>query len=123
MKVIVAVFSAMIKHRGQKQLGEERFISAYTSVSKARQGLKQRPQKNPDHWPLLLLETAWVLPHQSLIKKMTPTDLPTGNLMEAFSQLTFLFLDDSDLCQVDKKIQPGQVPTLIVLFGKCRAKN
>lgn len=43
--------------------------------------------------------------------------------MEAFSQLTFLFLDDSDLCQVDKKIQPGQVPTLIVLFGKCRAKN
>lgn len=99
------------------------FQLTHQSQRKAKQGLKDRPPKSPDHWPLLLLETAWVLPHQSLIKKMPPTDLPTGNLMEAFSQLTFLFLDDSDLCQVDKKIQPGQVPTLIVLFGKCRAKN
>lgn len=42
--------------------------------------------------------------------------------MEAFSQLRFISLDDSNLCQVDKN-QPGQVLTIIVWFGKCKAKR
>jgi hypothetical protein len=29
-------------------------------------------------------------------------DLPTGNLMEAFSQLGFLFPENTNLCQLDK---------------------
>lgn len=49
----------------------------------------------------------WVLPHQSLIKnRPPPTDLLPGNLMEEFSELRFLFLDNSNSWQL-AKIQPG----------------
>lgn len=41
---------------------------------------------------------------QPLIKIMPPTDLPTGSLMEAFSQLRFLFPGNSNLNQVNKTL-------------------
>ena len=45
----------------------------------------------------------WALPHQSLImkKKYVPKACPQAYLMEAFSQLRFLYLDDSSLCHIN----------------------
>lgn len=45
----------------------------------------------------------WAFPHQQLIKKC-PTDLPTSNLMEAFSHFRFLFPDNSNFCQAGNKL-------------------
>lgn len=43
----------------------------------------------------------WPINHSS---RKFPTDLPTGHLMEAFSQSRVLFPDNSSLCQINKKL-------------------
>lgn len=42
------------------------------------------------------------LQHQSLVNKMPPQTCLEAGLMEAFSQLRFLFPDNFSLCQADK---------------------
>lgn len=41
--------------------------------------------------------------HINHLSRRCPKDLPTGNLMVTFSQLSSLFREDSNLCQVDAK--------------------
>lgn len=50
---------------------------------------------------------SWALPHQSIIKCLM--GFLIGNLAEVFSQLRSLSSDNSDLCQLEKKNQPGVV--------------
>lgn len=52
---------------------------------------------NTSPWMPLSLES-WAIIYQSPVMKC-PTDLPTSNLTEEFSQLRFLFPDDHSLCQ------------------------
>ena len=55
---------------------------------------------------LLIVHSALHVNHES---RRCPTDLPAGNLMEAFSQLRFLSPDDSISCQIDKTHQYSKV--------------
>lgn len=50
------------------------------------------------------LTVDWTLTYKSLIKKMAPQTFLQICLMEAFSQLRRPLPDDSDLCQVNKKL-------------------
>ena len=121
------------KHHDQMQLGEKRVHLAYTSVSQSTtegsRGRNSRQESGGGNWSrqhrrdcywfvphnlysLLSYPTQghqlrdnnshsfWALPYQPLINISLPT-----TLMEAFSQLRFLFPNDSCLCQVDKTKQ------------------
>lgn len=46
---------------------------------------------------------SWILPHPSLIRKITPEACLQANMMEVFSQVRSLFPDKLSLYQDDKK--------------------
>lgn len=114
-------FTAMIKHRDQKEPGDKRVCSSSQmggqnpSLKEAKAGIESVEEHSLLVCSPRLVQASlfyntcpgtapptirWACPHQLLIKKIAYT---TGNLMETLSQLKFIFPDNCSLYQDDKK--------------------